>query len=531
MTTASPAVQKRTALVVDDDRFMRELCADILSQAGFHVQAVADAKAGVDLAQADPPTVILLDVILPTMSGTDALTCFAQVTPHTPVIIITAHASLQTAIDAVKHGAYDYIHKPFDPDALVAAAKRAEERHRLLEENYRLVHTLQEKVEELSRLHQLANELARDLQQRVEARTEELHRSERLTEGIITHMASGLMVSDPSGMITLINPHGAATLRCKANEVLGHKLTDLFPNAGELLEVRGDSGHQELDLTLRDGDTIPLGFSNSYLTDARGDREGVIVVIRDLSEIKELQTELRRKDRFAAIGQVVAGVAHEIRNPLFGITSVAQILKREMDFTPEHRELVEAMLSETRRLNALVSDLLLFGRPSPLEKGPTDLHQLLEASSQLYAGEMHDRSIHLHKAYDPHLPPLLADSDKLKQVILNLLKNALEATPSGGTVTVGTRVHKSEGRGKEDQVEMFVSDTGPGIPPKDQDRIFDLFFTTKPRGAGLGLPICRRIVEDHGGTMTVESQPGQGTTLTVQFPLKSAERLLTPTEK
>ncbi|MFQ5532852.1 MAG: response regulator, partial [Candidatus Methylomirabilales bacterium] len=294
MTTVSPGKQKRTALVVDDDHFMRELCTDILSQAGFDVLAVGDAQAGVGLAQADPPAVILLDVILPEMSGIDALTRFTQVAPQTPVIIITAHASLQNAIESVKHGAYDYIHKPLDPDALVAAVKRAEERHRLLAENNRLVHTLQKKVEELSRLHQLANELATELQQRVETRTEELHRSKRLTEGIITHMASGLMVSDPSGVVTLINPHGATALRCQAEELLGHKLTDLFPNAGELLEVRGDSSHRELELALRDGNTIPLGFSNSYLTDGRGNREGVIVVFRDLSEIKQLQTELRR---------------------------------------------------------------------------------------------------------------------------------------------------------------------------------------------------------------------------------------------
>lgn len=519
---AHPGTPKRTVLVVDDERFMRELCGDILCQAGFNVLQAADAPEGIALAESDPPSVILLDVMLPGMSGIDALEHFCRVAPFAPVIIITAYASLQSAIGSLKHGAYDYIPKPFEPDALVEAITRAEARHRLLVENAQLVETLQERVSDLTRLHQTANELAKDLSRRMEARTEELLRSERLTQGIITHLASGLMVTDLSGVITLINPQGALALRCRAEELLGRKLTDLFSNAGELLEVRGESSHRQLELILRDGCTIPLGFNNSYLTDVHDKREGVIVVFRDLSEIKQLEAELRHKDRFAAIGQVVAGVAHEIRNPLFGITSVAQILKREADFDPTHRELVEAMFSETQRLNALVSDLLLFGGPSRLERQSTDLHQLLDASCYLYVGEVRERSIRLEKNYHPDLPPLFADQDKLKQVILNLLKNALEATPAGGTVTVGTGVHRKGERGE--QVELFISDTGSGISAEDHDRVFDLFFTTKPRGTGLGLPICRRIVEDHGGSISAESQPGQGAIFTVRLPLKPVDR-------
>lgn len=523
MTAASPETPKTHVLVVDDERLIREHCVDTLAQAGFDVRMAANAQAALEMVEADAPAVVLLDVVLPGMSGIEALSQLARLAPSTPVIMITAHASLDTAIEALKHGAFDYIPKPLEPAALVQAVKRAEARHRVVVENSRVVHTLQEKVAELSRLHHLAIELAGDLRQRMEARTAELHRSERLTEGIITHLASGLMVADLGGVITLINPQGSLTLRCRPGELIGHKLTDLFPNAGELLEVRGESSHRELELILRDQSTIPLGFSNSYLTDIRGNREGVIVVFRDLSEIKQLQAEVYRKDRLAAIGQVVAGVAHEIRNPLFGITSVAQILQREIDLTTAHGELVEAMLSESQRLNALIGDLLAFGRPAPLERRSTDLHHLIDGCLHLYAGEIRARSVELRKAYHPELPTLLVDQDKLIQVILNVLKNALEATPPGGTVTVGTRPHGLDGKGNVDRIEVFLSDTGTGILPKDRDRIFDLFFTTKPRGSGLGLPICRRIIEDHGGTVAVDSRPEQGTTFTIALPVRSGE--------
>ena len=387
MPTTDLELRKPAVLVVDDERFMRELCADILSEAGFQVVVAGDAQAALGLGQADPPAVILLDMMLPGMGGIKALTHFARVFPSVPVIVITAHASLQTAIDAVKHGAYDYIPKPLESNALVTAVKRAADRHRLLTENDRLVQTLQDKVAELSRLHLLANELAKDLQQRMELRTAELHRSERLTESIINHLASGLMLADPGGVITLVNPQGLLTLNCRVEELLGCKLTDLFPNAGELLEVRGDSSHRELNLTLRDGTTIPIGFGNSYLTDDRGNREGVIVVFRDLSEIKLLQAELRRKDRLAAIGQVVAGVAHEVRNPLTAIKIDLQSVEERLPADSPLREPQERALREVTRLDETVANALTVARSGRVRTRPVDLRDAIRSAADAWRGD------------------------------------------------------------------------------------------------------------------------------------------------
>jgi len=148
----------------------------------------------------------------------------------------------------------------------------------------------------------------------------------------------------------------------------------------------------------------------------------------------------------------------------------------------------------------------------------TELHQLLDEGCHLYAEELRHRSIHLEKAYHPHLLPIAVDGDRLKQVFLNLMKNALEATPPGGTITIGTRMLPA-GIKEQEGVEVFFADTGCGISAEDRERIFDLFFTTKPRGSGLGLPICRRIVEDHGGEIKVMSRLGEGAIFTVWLPL------------
>jgi PAS domain S-box-containing protein len=494
----------------------REDLAATLLATGFRGTVARDLRDALELCTLHPPSVILLEW-LPTGRGVEAVEQLSQTTPHTPIIAI-GHISPEEAIDALKHGAYDVLPTPHEKAELLNAIHRAQGRHHLLRENTRLIHALQEQVEKLSELYRRADDFAKDLEHRVQTSTAELYRSQRLMESILTHMASGLLVTDMIGAVTMINPQGTLTLRCEGRELIGKKLIELFPNAGNLLEVQERSQHRELQIRLRDGSIIPLGFSSSYLTDPQGNREGVIVVFRDLSDIKRLQEELFRKNRLAAMGQVVAAVAHEIRNPLFGITSVAQILQREVEFTEAHQELMQAMLSETQRLNALVSDLLLFGRPARIERRMTELHQLLDEGCHLYAEELRQRSIRLEKAYHPRLPPIAVDGDRLKQVFLNLMKNALEATPPGGLITIGTRMLPA-GLKEQEGVEVFFADTGCGISAEDRERIFDLFFTTKPRGSGLGLPICRRIVEDHGGEIKVMTRVGEGAIFTVWLPL------------
>ena len=497
-------------LVIDDERLVRDLCSETLSSAGFRVLTAKDAQEGLRLVKGEPIGVILLDGMMPQMSGIEALRLLGEVAPEAPVIMITAYSTQSRVIDSLRSGAYDFLPKPFEAQDLLHSVRRAMERHQLLQENRELMQRLEEKVKE---------------------QTVELAKGKQLMENVLTNMASGLLVVDPEGRITMVNQPGAETLHLSQEGLLGRKLLELFPDAWELLKV--EDGQRELNLRLQDGSSIPLGFTNSYLLDPGGRREGVIVLFRDLSEIKRLQEEVRRKDRLVTIGEVAAGVAHEIRNPLFGISSVAQILAREVDFDQIHRDLVSAMLSEIKRLNALVEDLLLYGRPSKLHLHQEDLNQIWEEILGLSADRLAEGGLHVRKELDPSLPLTLLDGHKIRQVFLNLLKNAMEATPPGGTITVTTKVRSKElgVRGQEETshsslltprwVEIGVEDTGLGIAPENVERIFDLFFTTKASGSGLGLPICRRIIEDHGGSILVQSEKGKGSCFTILLPLGS----------
>jgi two-component system nitrogen regulation sensor histidine kinase GlnL len=503
-----------TVLVIDDERFVREICVDIIAAEGYRVLTAADAEEGLRVARTEPVGAVLLDLMMPRVSGFDALQTFSEQLPDIPVVVMTAHSSQSRVIDLLKMGAYDFLLKPFEPNDLVHSTRRALERHRLLTENRRLL---------------------RDLQEQVQAKTLELRRGQQLMENIISHMGSGLLVTDRDGRIWMLNKQGQETLGVDAAQAAGTRLLDLFPDVGPFLDVQHGSVLRELNLHHPDGRLVPLGFNNSHLLDSSGAAEGTIIIFRDLTDLRAIREEIRRKDRLAAIGEVAAGVAHEIRNPLFGISSVAQILMTEVRFDLVHQELLAAMQAEIKRLNTLVEDLLDYGRPSRAERTPQPVEQIWDELLGLTKEEMAEAKLEIAREIDVGLPPIVADGNKLRQVFLNLLKNAIQATPPGGRITVRvTRMPRADLpakvqrglaplTGDGDPAQLFlvsqVVDTGIGIPAKDLDRIFDLFFTTKSTGSGLGLAICRRIVEDHGGAIGAESMEQAGSTFTVALPV------------
>lgn len=337
----------------------------------------------------------------------------------------------------------------------------------------------------------------------------ELARQSSLLGGILSSMSSGIMLLDKNGSVSLVNQLGAGILRTRKEALMNQDLMKLYPETASFLD--SDAGmYREIDILSRDGHRIPVGFSSTYYHGASGEQEGTIVVYRDLSEIRALQKELLGKERFAAMGRVVAGVAHEIRNPLFGISSVGQILAKET-LHPAHQELIQALLAETKRMNQLVEELLMYGRPMQLQREECDLAGIWEEVTAMHREELEQRRIRI--TGDLHMRRITAyvDAHQIRQVFLNLLRNAVDASPEGGEISIRLLLGQRF-------IIMQITDTGVGIPLALQDKIFDLFFTTKPKGTGLGLAICRKIIQDHGGDIGVDSVEGRGTAVTIKLP-------------
>lgn len=237
---------------------------------------------------------------------------------------------------------------------------------------------------------------------------------------------------------------------------------------------------------------------------------------RHLRETRALEAEMARRERLAALGDVAAAFAHEVRNPLNAVSMGLQRLRAEFVPAPgeEYARFVDLMQGEVRRLNAIVEQFLALARPLPLTPAPVSVEELLRELAALVEPEARRARVGVRLAAEA-LPLVQADRDHVKQVLLNLMLNAVQAMTSGGTLTL-------EADAARDAVRITVADTGPGIAPDVLPRVFDPYFTTKPGGLGLGLTIARRIVEAHGGALTVESAPGRGSRFHVTLPLGRA---------
>ena len=275
-----------------------------------------------------------------------------------------------------------------------------------------------------------------------------------------------------------------------------------------------------------EGRTVPVSVVTAPLFARDGSVEGAVVVVRDLSRIRQLENEVRRGETLAAAGRMAVGLAHEIRNPLGAIRGAVQLLARELGADSRLQEYTDVLKKEVDRVNRIIEMLLDLGRPVQVRRAPLNLHQLLERVTLLHQEAARAANVTFVRRYDPSLPPILGDEDRLLQVFHNLVVNALDAMKQGGRLTLTTRVSLNPlygkvdvGGGQRPMVEAQVADEGPGMPAAVRARIFDPFFTTKERGLGLGLALCHRIIEEHRGAIQVDSTEGRGTVVTCFLPV------------
>lgn len=316
-----------------------------------------------------------------------------------------------------------------------------------------------------------------------------------------------------------------------ATRAVGRALADLVGSdakmvrhLGETLRLAEGRAEAESAIELADGHVVPVSLQTAPLHGPGGDLRGAVAVLRDLSRLKALEAEVRRGERLAALGQMALAIAHEVRNPLGAIRGIAQLLGSELGPGP-YREHLGVMLGEIDRVNRVMEALLDLGRPMRFAFAAVNLHQLLERVCLLAEVAAREHGVQVVRRYDPSLPALWADEDRLIQVFQNLVQNGIEAMPGGGRLTLTTRVsldpvyaRVDAGQGPRPLVEVLVSDQGEGIPEALRDRVFDPFVTTKPRGLGLGLALAHRIVEEHRGALRVTSTPGKGSTFACYLP-------------
>lgn len=342
-------------------------------------------------------------------------------------------------------------------------------------------------------------------------------RVKAFSDNLVENMPMGLVAIDPEERIASFNQTAESMLGINAHETLGKRLPEILPPSFQIffnqLKLESKTVNREMETSLNNKKDLPLEVIGTALTGEDGAALGWVILFRDLTEIQHLKREMAQSQRLASIGRLAAGVAHEIRNPLSSIKGFATYFKERYRDTPKDHQTAEIMIQEVERLNRVIGQLLEFARPMSIQRKATQLDVLIRHSLKMVEGDAQEKGITLNVESDPHINTVLIDPDRIKQVLLNLYLNAMEAMVEGGGLSVAVlRVNINR------SIQITVSDTGPGIEPENLPHLFDPYFTTKPSGTGLGLAIVHKIIESHQGEILVKSMRGEGTTITVIIP-------------
>jgi two-component system, NtrC family, sensor histidine kinase PilS len=363
----------------------------------------------------------------------------------------------------------------------------------------------------------------------LEEKSEHLADLQVVHRDVIQSINSGLLTTDLEGTVTSANLAGLEILGRQEDELVGAPIhrAGLFTAElwNEVTAVSVQTGRMRSEVELpRDREVLYIGFTISRLTDAEGHHRGYIVIFQDLTRWRRMQEELRIKDRMVAVGELAAGLAHEIGNPLAAISGSVQMLSGSVDGDPAQRKLVDIMLKESHRLDRTIKGFLRFARPRERSSISFDIARLLAENFELLKNSEEVSERHrLEVQLEPPSARLFADPDQVSQIFWNLARNALRAMPDGGTLRV-------VGRLAGDCYRLQVIDTGRGMSEEQRANLFHPFQSFFDGGTGIGMAIVYRIVQDHGGRLRVDSRPGAGTTITIELPATGASITLVSAE-
>jgi two-component system sensor histidine kinase PilS (NtrC family) len=373
----------------------------------------------------------------------------------------------------------------------------------------------------------LSGSLADRLQRagaRLERASSEIADLQAFNQHVIDSLASGLATTDHLGRIITFNRAAEAITGYSALSVVGRRIEDVLelpPSvASELIKLAGPGRGRRVESPFLTGDGrhIELGYTATQLW-TPGGNAGLLFAFQDVTDIKKLERDARLKQRLAAVGEMAAGIAHEIRNPLASMSGSIQILRQELPLTDEQAQLMDIVLRESERLNDTIRSFLAYARPQRFSIARLDVCRVLNDTAVLLRNSSDVLEGHIIDVRVPSSEVAFeADENQIKQIVWNLATNGLKAMRSGGRLTLGARVDREGG---QECVVLEVADEGVGIPAEELDAIFQPFRGNFAKGTGLGLSIVHRIVSDYSGEIQVSSTPGEGTTVNVRLPVRA----------
>jgi PAS domain S-box-containing protein len=478
-------------LLVEDENIVAMEIADLLQALGHSVCGVVASGEDAITGAADAnPDLILMDIRL--KGEVDGIQAAQHVHTHLdiPVVYLTAYADDGTVQRAKVTEPFGYLVKPFDEQQLHTAIEMALYKHQM---------------------------------------ESKLKERERWLATILKGIGEGVIATDEQGCITFMNPLAATLLGWEQEESLGKEPSELVRMADEetrapiedpvqqvLREGKAVGSNKAAILITSNGPEKVIDYNASPIQDDQGNTLGVVLVLRDATERRQMEMALLHSERLAAMGHLAAALAHEINNPLHAITGSIDLVADYPLDAQKQAETLQHARQELGRLTTVTNEMLDFSRPPVVERRPVDLGDAVRYALSLAGKQLEHSAIKFDLSLPDDLPPVLASHDQLVQVLLNLLINAVEAMPDGGRLDIEARL-------VGEKAEVVLTDDGPGLPPDNLDKVFLPFHSTKQGGTGLGLSISHSIIQQHGGTISAGNTPGGGAVFTIALPLAPTE--------
>jgi len=543
-------------LVVDDEKDIVEILSHSLRRRGYEVETAITGEEGIKKAENKKFDVALLDINLPGMDGIQVLEQIKKIDPEIEVIMVTGFGSIESAIDTLKKGAYDYIQKPVNSDKIAVSVEKALEKRHLTEtvalyEISKAIFSTIEMDDLLKTIVDLAIKVLRaddasimlfDENERLYIAisyglTEQIQKETRLALG---DRIAGWVAKNRQPIILingLVNDDRFKDIRgredikssmivplIKNDKVLGIlsvnrlKITENFSNIdlykssifASLVSLALDNANLYKDLKKTQHELIQ---SNKELEETEKETLSVLCDLKDThAKLKTNQHQLWQSSKLAALGRLVSDMAHEVNNPLMVVSGRAQLCLMEDIQNEELKNNLKIIFEECQRARDIIQRLLKFSRPSKGELKRIDVDNCVETVVNLIEHQYSLSGITIKRNYLKDPPFILADEKQMQEVFMNLLNNSRDAMAGGGVIEITTSLDNTF-------LRIDFKDTGLGMPEEVMKMIFEPFFTTKESGTGLGLSVCYGIIKAHNGELKFESQPNKGTTATILLPL------------
>lgn len=492
--------KKVKILIAEEDATFLQMIISSLQESSYGyayaIETVATGENCLQKLREGKFDLLLLDHTLPDGQGLSWLKKINRNGLGLPTIFITATGDPLLAIEAMKEGVFDYINRSAEcAKAFPFVVHRALEGYNLMLEKVRL--------------------------------QKELIATKNFLESVIEKAGDAISVVDLEGRILYWNEGAERIYGIRKEEAMGQKLADLlYPLDEEARKGEEDIhyafmekikkgevvSHIERRRKSRDGREIITSMTISPLRNSEGQIIGASRICRDITELKKTEERLFLAERLSSLGELTAGVAHELRNPLSGIKINTQILSRKKDLSAAERRILKSTQEGIEKIQKIVDDMLNFARPKAANFKAERINELIAHCLNIIQDKIRRTNISLIFEKEENLPSLFIDAHQIQQVLINLMLNALQAMEKGGTLTIRSARQDNDG------VKIEVRDTGVGIPKEHLKKIFDPFFTTKSEGTGLGLSISLKILQSHGATLEVQSVVGSGSVFTIHFP-------------